>query len=280
MTQRDAIAHAAHLAIDVIASRIVIDPVAVADIEPIVGTVPPDRVLYEPREDLPEARVELPGINLVSDSCNDVGTVTRPIAAGTIEVLSLEPTQHAGANEKVVNERGDRDHAGTNLGPKPHRLGSRHQHGGQRHAEHFVRNPVDMPKWVDQRVAHSTEPISVDGLGCCGQLGVDPTDQVVVGYVADEQVQGISSLVEPAVPQAAGRQRTFSNVIGLGTGAARLVVQAAVELPVALELWAGWSAGYGAFDLGPRDAAVHVHVVAGHAVRDALMAECHHQPIK
>jgi hypothetical protein len=90
MTQRDAIAHAAHLAIDVIASRIVIDPVAVADIEPIVGTVPPDRVLYEPREDLPEARVELPGINLVSDSCNDVGTVTRPIAAGTIEVIFLD----------------------------------------------------------------------------------------------------------------------------------------------------------------------------------------------
>jgi hypothetical protein len=46
----DAITHAAYLAINVVTANIVVDAVAVADVEPVLGAVPPDRVLNEPRE--------------------------------------------------------------------------------------------------------------------------------------------------------------------------------------------------------------------------------------
>ena len=65
--QRYAIASAMQLAIDIVAAVGIINPVAVADVEPVLGAVPPDRVLHEPREGLRESRVELAGINSHGD---------------------------------------------------------------------------------------------------------------------------------------------------------------------------------------------------------------------
>jgi hypothetical protein len=47
-----------YLAIDIVAAVIVVDPVPVAHVEPVLGAVPPDRVLHEPRESSRELRVE------------------------------------------------------------------------------------------------------------------------------------------------------------------------------------------------------------------------------
>jgi hypothetical protein len=48
------------------------------------------------------------------------------------------------------------------------------------------------------------------------QLSVDPADQVPVGHVANEQVQGIGGLVEATVAQPMVGQRAPRQVSGFG----------------------------------------------------------------
>jgi hypothetical protein len=51
------------LAIDIIARLAIINPIAVADVEARLGAVSPDRMLNEPRKQLREPRIELPGVD-------------------------------------------------------------------------------------------------------------------------------------------------------------------------------------------------------------------------
>jgi hypothetical protein len=43
----------------VVATGVVVDAIAVANVEPVLGAIPPDGVLYEPRKRRREGRVEL-----------------------------------------------------------------------------------------------------------------------------------------------------------------------------------------------------------------------------
>ena len=52
----------------------IIDAIAVANIEALLIAIPPDGVLHEPRKHLRKAAIELPGIDLVRNRPNDVGT--------------------------------------------------------------------------------------------------------------------------------------------------------------------------------------------------------------
>jgi len=108
----------------------------------------------------------------------------------------------------------------------------------------------------------------------------DPAHQIIIGNVADEQVQRVGGLVEPAVPQVMGRQRTVRDVIGLGAGATCLVVPAAMELPIALQLGAAGLVGQSVFNVVPPNAAVLVHVARSHPVGNALVAQPCHQPVE
>jgi hypothetical protein len=94
------------LAIDVITASAVVDAIAVAHVEPVLGAVPPDRVLDEPREDLGKFHIELSSIYLFGDSPNDVGTTTGLIARGTIKVVSIEAPKNARANHFVLTDGG------------------------------------------------------------------------------------------------------------------------------------------------------------------------------
>src|SRR5260370_35330783 len=95
----------------------IINPVAVAHIEAAQTTVPPDRVLNEPVEDLGKRRIELPGIDLLRNDLNDISAAARLVASQPIGVLGVEPMQDAGPVQKVVNERVDGDHAAADLNP-------------------------------------------------------------------------------------------------------------------------------------------------------------------
>ena len=112
------------------------------------------------------------------------------------------------------------------------------------------------------------------------QLGVDPADQITVGKVADEQKQGVGGLVEVAVPQVMARQGTAANVLGLGTGPADLVVAAAMEMPVGLELGATDSSAELLLNVAPRRPAVLLHVIVGDRIGDALVAQSGHQTVE
>jgi hypothetical protein len=51
----------------------VVNLIAVADVQPLLGAVPPDRVLNEPRKRPGKLAVELPGVDLLGDRLDDVG---------------------------------------------------------------------------------------------------------------------------------------------------------------------------------------------------------------
>jgi hypothetical protein len=72
---------------------------------------------------------------------------------------------------------------------------------------------------------------------------IDPADQVAIGNVANEQIQAIGNLIQVAVSQAMGRQGARRDVVRLGAGTTRFLVSAGVEMPIGLQLWAGWPPG-------------------------------------
>jgi hypothetical protein len=73
LTQGDAIAQATNSAVQIVATRVVRNAVAITHIEPVLGAVPPDRVLHEPGESRGQPRVELPGVNRLGNCLDDVG---------------------------------------------------------------------------------------------------------------------------------------------------------------------------------------------------------------
>jgi hypothetical protein len=70
--QRDAIAAPKQLAMPVVAPALVVNPIAVADAKAILGAVPPDRTLHEPRKRLGEGPIELPRIDLGGEKTENV----------------------------------------------------------------------------------------------------------------------------------------------------------------------------------------------------------------
>jgi hypothetical protein len=65
--QCDAITAAKQLAMVVVATGVVVDPIAVADGEAVLGAIPPDRALHEPRKRRRKRWIELAGINVGRD---------------------------------------------------------------------------------------------------------------------------------------------------------------------------------------------------------------------
>jgi hypothetical protein len=64
-----------------------------------------------------------------------------------------------------------------------------------------------------------------------------------------------------AVSQAMGWQRAGGKVIGLGAGLFCLFVSAAMKMPIACQLRAGWSLGHIPADSAPSRPAMLAHVV-------------------
>src|SRR5262245_59646488 len=77
-----------------------------------------------------------------------------------------------------------------------------------------------------------------------------------------------------------GWQRTIVDVVWFGAGSARLVIMAAVEIPVALKLRAGGLVGQRRFNLVPARPAVLVHVARNYTIGNALVAQLYHQPVE
>src|SRR6476660_9247918 len=108
-----------NLTVDIVTRLAVMDAVPVADVEPGLGAVAPDRILHEPRKHRRERRVESPGVDPLGHSFNDLSAAAWPVAGRAIGMGGAEPVQDAGAVQKVVNEGIDGDHAGPDFGPQP-----------------------------------------------------------------------------------------------------------------------------------------------------------------
>jgi hypothetical protein len=188
-------------------------------------------------------------------------------------MVRAELVQDAGAVQKVVNQGVDGDHAAADLAPEPQLFRRSEQEGRQGHGEHLVGDAVDFAQRRDEGVPHAGQPVRASWTACRLQPLVNPADQIPIGNVANEQLDGIGGLVEVAVAQVMGREWTAAHVIGLGAGSAELGVSAAMEVPVALELGAGGTLGKFLVDIVPLHIAVLLHVVVGDLIGDALVAE-------
>jgi hypothetical protein len=106
-TQHHAITHEPDPAILVLATTGIINPVAVADIEAVLGAVLPDRVLNEPGKGLRKRWIELPGIDPLGDGLHNVGAAAGKVASQPVQVVRVKPGQNAGPVQKVMNQRVD-----------------------------------------------------------------------------------------------------------------------------------------------------------------------------
>src|SRR5436189_5840840 len=95
----------------------VIDPVAVADVEALLAAIPPDRELHEPGENLREAAVKLPSVDLAGDQPDNVGAAARPVTAGPVGMGSLESSQDPGPVQEIVDQSINRNQVHADLQP-------------------------------------------------------------------------------------------------------------------------------------------------------------------
>jgi hypothetical protein len=218
----------------------VVDLIAVANVEALLGAVSPDRVLNKPRKGPWKPSVELPGVNVLGDRFDDFGATARPVAREAIGMVGSEPVQDPGPVEEIVHEGVDRDHAAADFEPAAPTAWRAEEQDGQGHHQNLVGDAVDFFQRVEHSLSHSGQPVGPGLLGGGIQAPVDPADQVAASNVANEQVQGIRGLVQPSVAQPMTGQRAARQVIGLGAGVPGLVVSAAVKMPVAVELRAAW----------------------------------------
>jgi hypothetical protein len=95
----------------------VVNLIAVADVETLLGAVSPDRVLYEPRKRPGKPPVELPGVDLLGDRLDDLGAAAWPVTREAIGMVGSEPVQDSGPVQEIVHQGVDRDHAAADLAP-------------------------------------------------------------------------------------------------------------------------------------------------------------------
>ena len=102
-------------------------------------------------------------------------------------MVSVEPCQDAGANQKVVHQGVDGNHAGAYLLPEAKAFRGGQQDAGQGHGQDLVRHAVDLPERANQSFPQPGEPVGARRFLGMLELLVDPADQVAIGNVAHEQ---------------------------------------------------------------------------------------------
>jgi hypothetical protein len=100
-----------------LASFVVVNSVAIAQIETFRGAISPDGVLDKTREYLWKARIEGAGINPVCGSSDDLGTAAPSVAGRAIPMGNAAAFQNAGAVQEIVDQRVDGDHDLSGLEP-------------------------------------------------------------------------------------------------------------------------------------------------------------------
>ena len=113
-----------------------------------------------------------------------------------------------------------------------------------------------------------------------GKLPINPPDDVATGNVPDEQEQAVRTLVQPTVPKWMSGQGAIAELVRFGAGLESLVVPAAGERPIPLQLVAPGVGGERPFNFCPRHIAMPIHVPLGHSVGDSLEAQLADQPIE
>jgi hypothetical protein len=258
----------------------IIDLIAVADVEALLGAVSPDRVLNEPRKRPRKPAVELPGVDLLGNRVDDVSAAAGPVAGEAVGMVGPEPVQNASPVQEIVDQGIDGDHAAADLKPAAPAAWGAEEQDGPGHHQHLVGDAVDLFQRNQQRRSHSGQPVGSGLLGRSIQPPVDPAHEITISNVANKKVQRVGGLVQPTVAQPMIGQRAARQMIGLGAGVPGLVVPAVVKLPIASELRTTRCAAKIALNRLPSCQAMALHVVEGDLVGDALVAQYRDKPIE
>jgi len=172
---------------------------AVANVEAILGAIPPDRTLHEPRKALGEGPIELPRVDIGGKQTENVSTPAGPIAPVAVRMGRRKPPQDPGSVQEIMNQGVDSHERRADFKPERPLIAGAEQHGRQRHRQDLVRNAVHVPQWSDHSLSTGREPVRSVRIDR-GQLFVDPADEIGIGNVPHEQEQAVRHLVEAAVP--------------------------------------------------------------------------------
>src|SRR5580704_18203081 len=88
----------------VVATGVVVDAIAIADLEAVLGAILPDRALHEPWKRRREGRVELASIDMCSEDTDDAGAPSRLVAPGAVRMVSAQPLQDPGSVQEIVDQ--------------------------------------------------------------------------------------------------------------------------------------------------------------------------------
>jgi hypothetical protein len=102
-------------------------------------------------------------------------------------MVGLESAKDAGADQKVVHQGVDGNHAAADLVPDVQVFWGGQQDARQGHGQDLVRDAVDLPERSNQSFLQSGEPIGAGRVVGTLELPVDPADQIATGNVANEQ---------------------------------------------------------------------------------------------
>jgi hypothetical protein len=105
----------------------IVDLIAVADVEARLGAVPPNRVLHEPRKHLGKPWIEPAGINPRGNVDENVSAAAWPVAGRAVQMGSRKLVQDSGSMKEVVDQGIDGDEAGTDVEPTGAGCPSPHQ---------------------------------------------------------------------------------------------------------------------------------------------------------
>ena len=120
----------------VVATSVVVDAIAIADVEAVLGAIPPDRALHKPRKRRREGWIELASINVRREQPENASAPSRPVAPVSISMVGAQPPQDPGPVQEIVDQRVDSDECRAHFEPQGSSLAGAH---------HPVESPLASP---------------------------------------------------------------------------------------------------------------------------------------
>ena len=102
--QSHAITAPKQLAMPVVATGVIVDPIAIANVEAVLGAIPPDRALHEPWKRRRKDGIELAGVNVGCKQMENPSAPSRPVAPISVRVVGGKPVQDSGSMQEIVYE--------------------------------------------------------------------------------------------------------------------------------------------------------------------------------
>jgi hypothetical protein len=142
--QSDAITAAKQLAMPVVAPGVVVDAIAVANVEAVLGAIPPDRALHEPRKRCGEGRIELASIDVRREQTENASASAGPVAALAVGMLGSQPPQDSGSMKEIMDQGVDGHEGCADFEPQRPSLAGAQQQRRQGHRQDLVGHPIDV----------------------------------------------------------------------------------------------------------------------------------------